>query len=98
MFNFFKRRKWVLVKVFKYETASYTYHARLYETLSGKRKVEFVCDGNPYNIDRKDAYLKKTDFYQMKIFRWVKGRTDPDVPAADKVEEQDTFDCLKGSQ
>ena len=94
--NFFKKEKYVLVKTFKTNNNTYTYHIHLYETISGKRKAEFKCDGNTYYIDRRDGWLKKQDIYQLKIYRWLEGRMDPEIPRADQVPEEDTANYLKG--
>ena len=88
-----------MVKIIKHAhpRASYIYHIHLYESDKGNRRATFSCEGEKYDIDRKDGYLKATDLYQMKIRRWLDGRMDPDIPRYDQISEEDTANFLKGT-
>jgi hypothetical protein len=74
MFSFFKREKWALVKTFKIDRQVYkgfhVYHIHLFESATGKRKAEYLIDGDKYDINKKDSWLKKQDIYQLKVYRW----------------------------
>jgi len=101
MFSFFKKEKWVLVKSIKevrtgYQR-SYTYYIHLYESEKGNRKAEYICDGEPYDINKKGNQFKTTDTYQLKIHRWLSGRKDPEIPAYSEISEEDTVNYLKGT-
>jgi len=100
MFSFFKKEKWALVKTFKIDRqvhiGSYVYHIHLFESASGKRKAEYLFDGNKYDIGKKDAWLKTQDIYQLKVYRWLEGRMDPDIIRYDQIPEEDTANYLKG--
>jgi len=86
-----------LVKIFKEDkNTPYVYHIHLFENANGKRKAEYRVDGNPYNINRPGGYLKRTDLYQMQIYRWLQGRYDPDIPSYSNVPEDDTAVALRG--
>lgn len=97
--SLFSFQKWALVKTIKinHSAASYVYHIHLYESNTGKRKAEYRCDGNYYNIDRKDGWLKMHDIYQLQVYRWLAGRHDPDIPRYSQIAEDDTVNYLKGS-
>ena len=102
MFKFrnpFNREKWALVTTLKSVRGNmYTYHIHLFESEKGKRKIECLCDGQPYDLkDPTNTWLVKTDLYQEKVYRWLKGRRDPDVPRYNELGEEDTANFLKGS-
>lgn len=101
MFSFFKKEKWALVKSFKIDRSvyrgAYVYHIHLFESDSGKRKADFYVDGEKYNIDKKDSWLKTQDIYQLKVYRWLQGRMDPEIPRYDQIPEEDTANFLKGT-
>ena len=99
MFSFFKKEKWALVKTFKIQHPrwSYVYHIHLFESSTGKRKAEYKCDGDTYDIDKKDGWLKTQDVYQLEVYRWLTGRMDPNIPRYNQVSEEDTANFLKGS-
>jgi len=100
MFDFFKREKWTLVKTFKIDrptpTGNYVYHIHCYETDKGNRKVEYVLNGEPYDIKKPNIWLPTTDFYQMQLLRWLNGRRDPEIPTYEQLGEEDTANFLKG--
>ena len=88
-----------MVKTFKqaHGQYSYIYHIHLFESDKGNRKAEYICDGEKYDINKKDGWLKTSDLYQMKIYRWLSGRKDPDIPAYDQTSEEDTANYLRGA-
>ena len=103
MKNFFKnlfakKEQWALVKTIKvsHTHATYVYHIQLFESPSGARRAEFFCDGDEYDINRKGAWLKTQDVYQMQIYRWLQGRYDPDIPKFADIAEEDLVHALKG--
>jgi len=98
-FNLFKKEKWVHVKAFKIErqlTSHHVYHIHCFESDKGNRRAEYVLDGEPYNINRKNNWLVTTDLYQMQIYRWLNGRKDPEIPTYEQIGEDDTANFLKG--
>ena len=90
--------KWALVKTFKHvhPKGNYTYHIHCFESNKGKRRAEYKCGGEDYDIDREEGHLKTTDLYQEKIYRWLAGRRDPDIPKYSEIDEEDTANFLKG--
>ena len=88
---------WILVKTIKVTTnPPVTYHIHLFESDTGARRAEFLCDGESYNINRPDGWLKKTDLYQLEIYRWLKGRYDPNIPRYSECPLDDTANALRG--
>ena len=96
MFSFFKKEKWALVKTYKISSSLYVYHIHLFESATGKRKAEFMCDGDEFNVNNS-VWLKSQDVYQMEVYRWLQGRLDPSIPRYDQISEEDTVNYLKGS-
>ncbi len=100
MFNFrnlFTFDKWAYVKTFDTNNSQYTYYIHLYESRKGKRRAEYKCNGDKYDINRPNGWLKETALYQGKIYRWLKGRADPDIPRYSQVAEEDTANLLRGT-
>jgi hypothetical protein len=97
MFDFFKKQKWALVKSFKpvRPNTPYSYHIHLFESNKGNRKIEYICDGKPLDVN-KSTWVLSTDLYQMQIYRWLNGRRDPEIPTYDQIGEDDTANFLKG--
>lgn len=96
MFNFFKKEKWALVKSFKEIFYSKNYHIHLFESETGNRKAEYFIEGEKYPISALRT-LESSDLYQLKIYRWLQGRRDPDIPMYCQIGEDDTANFLKGS-
>jgi len=104
MFNFKSwfsfRREERLVKTFKEVRKIYsgdnTYFIHLFESKSGKRRAEYICNGEKYDINMKNGWLIQTDLYQLTVYRWLTGRVDPDIPRYDQCPEEDTANMLRG--
>lgn len=106
MFNFrnwfsFKKEPERLVKTLKVVRQRFgqldtNYFIHLFETLSGKRRAEYVMDGDKYDINAHNGWLRQTDMYQLTIYRWLSGRVDPDIPRFDQCPEEDTANMLRG--
>lgn len=105
MFNFknwfsFRKEPERLVKTFKETRTTYKgtsiYFIHLFETVSGKRRAEYICNGAKYDISQKDGWLIQTDFYQLTVYRWLTGRIDPEIPRYDQCPEEDTANMLRG--
>ena len=101
MFSWVKaiRQKWALVKTFKIDRGAYdakVYYIHCYESNAGNRKIECFLDGNPYDYKLKNRWLPTTELFQTKIYRWLNGRRDPDIPTYNSISEEDTINFLKG--
>jgi hypothetical protein len=94
---FKKKEKFVHVKTFNHKVSNgyYTteYYIHCYENDSGNRKIEIMRDGHKIALD---AALSKSSLYQTKIYRWLGGRRDPDIPVYSEIDEDDTANFLKG--
>ncbi len=106
MFSWFKKREkenWRLVKSIAHsirlsdessKTGSAYFH--LFESEKGNRKVDITVTLDGFRGDPERS-AKKLPIYQTKIYRWVNGRYDPDIPRYNEIPEEDTVNALKGS-
>lgn len=101
--SIFQRQKWALVKSFEaeitvesgfFEEEHGTYYIHCFESDKGNRKI--TCMTDIHNVDMNHA-LRGLSVYQHKIYRWVNGRNDPDIPRYDQVNEEDTVNYLRGN-
>ena len=86
-----------MVKSYKLKHSYYTFHIHLFESEKGKRKIETYRDGNYYDMNNDRDSLKSVDTYQLKIYRWLNGRRDPEIPQYSEISEEDTSNFLKGT-
>lgn len=92
----FQRQKWALVKSFAEKHGYSLYHIHCFESSKGKRKIECIRSGSNYNIKNDEYNFKSTNLYQIKIYRWLQGRRDMDIPRYDEINEDDTANYLRG--
>jgi hypothetical protein len=76
------------------ETGFLYYH--LFESDRGNRKVTFSCTISDIPEKRLESRAKEFPLYQTKIYRWLMGRRDPEIPSYKDTEIEDTFNALKG--
>lgn len=99
--QFFTKTRWRLVKTisvdFKYERSDGRVYYHLFESNKGGRKVEINCTLTLPSFIKIEEESRKFKLYQEKIYRWEKGRYDPDIPRYDQVPEEDTANALKGT-
>jgi hypothetical protein len=96
------KEEWRLVKTitddieqrFTKRNGKLYYH--LFESNKGNRTVEFACTLD-INKEQLCENAKRLITYQEKIFRWVNGRVDPDIPTYNQVPEEETIAVLKGT-
>ena len=97
--KFFKKEKWVLVKIItevvNIDKKQQNFYFRLYESNKGNRKVDFGCTDSAVRSLRFLA--NQIPLYHEKIVRWEMGRYDPDIPIYDQIPEEDTVNALKGN-
>lgn len=100
--DYLKNDDWRLVKTLSvdtsYEKSKGKIYFHLFESRKGYRKLDITTSlaNLPHYIDIVDS-AKKFEIYQEKIYRWEKGRHDPDIPRYTQVPEEDTMNTLKGS-
>lgn len=108
MFNFkkfFEKEQWGLVKTFTvngrtttaHKTKDVVLYIHLFESNKSSRKYEVGISGDTMPRDDLDDCIKSFDLYQNKVYRWLNGRSDPDIPRYDQISEEDTYNALKGS-
>jgi hypothetical protein len=68
----------------------------LFESNRKNRKIEYTCTVKDVTQETVEATAKRFDVYQKKIYRWVNGRLDPEIPTYEETEVEDTFNKLKG--
>ncbi len=100
------KEKWALVKTFTHAVSTkpkpgYTkedgkLYYYLYESDSGNRKVEFVCNISGMPQESVDEGAKSFDVYNETIYRWLKGRVDPSIPRYNQIPEEETAAMLSG--
>ena len=104
MFSFFKKQKWVLVQTITMDAIQWKkdpggkVFIHLYESDKGNRKIESACTFNDAELDQEkiDSFIKSQEVYQVKIHRWLSGRYDPEIPRYSEINEEDTFNALRG--
>lgn len=104
MFSFFKRQKekWVQVKTIVYdkitwgEDAGGKIYIHLFESDKGNRRMETACSFSEVSQEKIDKFIKSSTIYQTKLYRWLNGRFDPEIPRYDQIGEEDTVHALKG--
>ncbi len=70
------------------------YH--LFESNFGNRKCEYANTIDGYTTVELHIYANNFTVYQTKVYRWLKGRFDPEIPTYDCVIEEDLINALKG--
>lgn len=100
MFNFksfFVKENWLLVKSYdltlKKSTDKVWFH--LFESNKSNRKATIEYNRFKYD-DELEELAKNTDLYQETIYRWLKGRINPDIPTYNQVPEEEVIVKLKG--
>jgi hypothetical protein len=97
------KENWRLVKTITesvVQTGGYTqkdgkvyYH--LFESSKGRRKVEYQSTLKSSDLE---ADAKRIDTYQEKIYPWLNGRVDPDIPRYSQIPEEETAVMLRGKK
>ena len=95
-------REWVHVGICKwqknrYSSESATIHC--FESKHGRRRIEIVA-GLGSSGSRWRERLKGSDLYQLRVYPWLNGAPDPDLPSyKDVVSKKDEFvSQLKGEK
>jgi hypothetical protein len=102
MFSFFKKEKWALVKTTTFTRISWgekkdgVIYIHFFESEKGNRKIESACSFVDATQEKIDDFIKGSGLYQTKIFRWLNGRYDPEIPRYSEIGEEDTVSALRG--
>jgi len=108
MFGLFKKTNWRLVATYELtngfqwgsEENGFTkgkifYH--LFESECGQRRTQIrttIYDANKHKIEE---FATSTEFYHKKIYRWLSGRSDPDIPRYSEIDQEETMHGLRGT-
>ena len=107
MFNWFKSKlpipeeKWGLVRTIELELhITDTEHKgivyyHLFESENKKRKVDIILSASISKYVSQER-CKELDIYQKRIYRWLNGRHDPEIPRYEDIAEEDVVNELKG--
>ena len=71
------------------------YH--LFESNTNSRRVEFQSTIK-LKPDELDVDAKTERLYQEKIYPWLNGRVDPDIPRYSQIPEEETAVMLRGKK
>ena len=66
-----------------------------FESNKGNRKVEYE---STISNDRLEEKAKKFSEYHEKVYPWLKGRLDPDIPRYSQIPEEETAVMLRGKK
>ena len=109
--SIFKRQKWRLCKIIEAPTGLswgnmdgpdadrkqgrilYT----LFESDKGKRRCKISSTIRECPVDKAEEYAMSTKFYQTKIYRWLAGRSDPEIPRFNEIDQEETMHQLRGT-
>lgn len=100
-FNFISKEDERLVKTFSRPISAYidysTQHGKvwihLFESKSGHRRIESKSDLNMRNIK---SVVERSDIYNERIYRWLKGATDSEISSYANAPQDDTVSVLRG--
>lgn len=101
MFGFFKKQKWVLVKIVTEEVEILktkergTIYFNLFESDKGNRRLD-ITSTLPFSTDRLYQNAEKLEIYNTTVYRWLKGRHDPEILRYNQIGEEDLANALKG--
>lgn len=69
----------------------------LYESSYGNRTVQARCTLSSLKDEDLNDFVKGTEVYLRRIYRWLMGRGDPEIPRYDEIEQEETLHYLKGT-
>ena len=81
-------------KELKNEPCDIYYH--LYESNLANRRCEIKSTVTLSSESTVMAKSMNTKLYQEKIYRWLNGRHDPEIPRYTDIPGEDTFNSIKG--
>lgn len=102
MFDFikklFQKEKWELVTTITVDLTDNgivvgEFYMHLSESNKGNRKVIAT---STLNIGYIESRMESMRIYQSKVYRWLQGRHDPEIPRYNQIAEEDTANYLKG--
>jgi succinate dehydrogenase flavin-adding protein (antitoxin of CptAB toxin-antitoxin module) len=70
------------------------YH--LFESSRGARRADIQTTIKSLSDRETEENAKRFEVYQEKIYRWISGRYDPDIPNYSSVPEDDAVNALRG--
>lgn len=74
------------------ETGTLYYH--LFESNKKNRRMEVKC--TLWSVINLEDNAMRTTVYQETIYRWLKGRNDPEIPRYEDIPGEDVVNALRG--
>lgn len=72
-------------------------YIHLFESSRGNRRIQTRSSFQDVPQAKTDAFIKTTDTYNNKLYRWLAGRGDPDIQRYDEVDQEEMMHQLKGT-
>lgn len=99
----FEKEKWAVVKTYEinitdsdtHKVSIGTFYIHLSESSKGRRKAEPISTYKFYG-EKPHQAMKRTEYYNTIIHRWLNGRNDPNIPRYSEIGEEDTVNYLRG--
>ena len=100
---------WKLVTTIKYPSgisrgkkgdadyASGELYFHFFESNLGNRCIGPKCTIQDAGIEKLHKFVKSSDMYNEKLYRWLMGRGDPDILRYDEVDQEEIIHYLKGT-
>lgn len=71
-------------------------YVHLFESNEGNRKMSYGVTTTGLDPKKLEDFVKSTDLYHERIYRWLNGRVDPEIPRYEQIPEEETVNMLKG--
>lgn len=98
-YNFWKS-DWRLVKTIavnvNFNRQDCKIYLHLLESNKGKRQLKSAITIRLDSYQNLDEIVELLDVYQTKVYRWLNGRYDPDIPRYNDIPAEETANALKG--
>lgn len=73
-------------------------YMHFYESSESNRVIHFTTDNSEFkNFDQLTTYVKTTRVYNERLYRWLQGAPDPDVPAKGDLAKKFAAEKLEGA-
>lgn len=69
----------------------------LYESSRGNRCLQARSTMRSASQEQTDDFVRTTDLYMRRIYRWLMGRADPEIMRYDEVEQEEVMHYLQGA-
>lgn len=96
----FTKQQWAVVKTFDIASQRGKESGKVYihlcESNKGNRDISVSSTFPSASESIVLEYVKATELYNERIYRWLQGRYDPEIPRFQDIPEEDTAAALRG--